>query len=504
MMRNQSTMLWIIITLLLLSTVSLALDPPTKLWEKWYYTSYDTAKFYDFELTASGELFVTGGVADYWTGGQIMHPAMLFDLDGNLIWELDMSWYGILGWDGAVLPDGSFVITGRSVETPSDTYALFIMKIAQNGFIEWTKVYDYPTTREEGYGITCLPDGGFAVVGRVNGTGSVLGDAWILRTDSNGDTLWTEMWGISPSSYGKSVVYTDNTICALVYGMDDTLTTRGTILLCYDLDSNYLWGRNYPESNDGSAIDICLASDGGFTFVSQYSYQWPRLLHTDQVGNLLWYKAIYVTPNDDHESYCIRQTMDSGYIFSGWDGYNPGPWDNDQLEHGDFFQAEELSGEDDYDDYQEGWLVRFDSEGNELWSINNTTSANHHFYSCLQLPEGGYMACGTWGGSGYLIRYAPETGIEQEEQPPLVTLEVTPNPFTENLSVNFNLPEEMNVTLTIYDLNGRIVDVITKGSFLKGNHSVQWIPSGNLSSGCYLVQISTTIGLYSRACILLY
>ncbi len=131
--------------------------------------------------------------------------------------------------------------------------------------------------------------------------------------------------------------------------------------------------------------------------------------------------------------------MDSGYIFSGWDGYNVYEPDGNAV------------------DYQEGWLVRFDSDGNELWNINNLVSVDHHFYSCLQLPQGGYMACGTWGGSGYLVRYAPETGIASPDPASSLSLEVSPNPFNSVLSASFNLPEENQATLTVYDLYGRTV-----------------------------------------------
>ncbi len=143
-------------------------------------------------------------------------------------------------------------------------------------------------------------------------------------------------------------------------------------------------------------VDMCLASDGGYIFVTKTS---PVISHTDQYGETLWRHEYHLDPTISTKATASGQTMDGGYVFSGWDGYFEGPWDDSE------------SGGNTLD-YMEGWLVRFDADGNELWNINNTVSANHHFYSCLQLPEGGYMACGTWGGSGYLVRYAPETGIE--------------------------------------------------------------------------------------------
>ncbi|MCD6587404.1 MAG: T9SS type A sorting domain-containing protein [Candidatus Fermentibacteraceae bacterium] len=466
-----------ILAILLFASVSQAMDPPVKMWEKWYFTTYDTAKFYDIEITTDGNLFITGGIAYYWMGGQKMHPAILMDTDGNILWMLEMSWYAVLGWDGAVLPDGSFVITGRSVETPSDTYALFIMKISSDGDIEWTKIYDYPDTKEEGYGITCLPDGGFAVCGRVHGTGSSAGQAWLLRTDAQGDTLWTRTWGTGYSSYAKSVVFNNNELCVFTQVMDDTLSSHlGPHLLFFDINGNYIRGVAFGYLFYHEPASLCIASDGGYTFVSHLM---SSIWHTDQYGETLWWHNIPTGPMDIHEGFCVRRTMDSGYIFSGWTGYWMEPGPNNP-------NAQVLQV--DTDNTQDAWLVRYSEEGEYLWGIAEERGVSYHYYSVVQLPEGGYVAGGTWGGSGYLARFAPETGIEVEEPSPVITLDMFPNPFSSVLSVSFNLPESGEASVLVYDLSGRLVGTVADEVFPSGENTVQWTVPEGVSSGCYLIR----------------
>ncbi len=48
-----------------LSSLVLAMDPPAKLWEKWYYADWESVHFRDIEFTASGDLFITGLIYDY-------------------------------------------------------------------------------------------------------------------------------------------------------------------------------------------------------------------------------------------------------------------------------------------------------------------------------------------------------------------------------------------------------------------------------------------------------
>jgi hypothetical protein len=470
------------------SSLVLAMDPPAKLWEKWYYNVYDSVHFRDIELTPSGDLLITGLIYDYTVPYHENWVAVLLDQDGEVIWEVPHEFAGASGHDCAVLPDGSFVLTGGATpDTNSTSSALYIHKISSSGVTEWARIYDFPETTETGYGITCLPDGGFAVCGRVHGTGQWAGLAWILRTDAYGDTLWTREWGASIENYGKTVLFNNDELVVLAKGTDDTLTTQGPHLLFYDLEGNYIRGTNYPELNYIFPGDMCIASDSGFIFVTK---TFPSISHTDQYGVIMWRHSIEANPNDENEGHCIRPTMDGGYVFSGWDGYFEGPWDDGR------------SGGNTID-YKEGWLVRFDADGNELWNFNNTVSHDDFFYSCVQLPEGGYITGGTWTGTGYLVRYAPETGIEGGDVIQGITLEATPNPFRGSLSVNFTLSELGQVNLEVYDLSGRLVQGLVEQEAVPGLHSVDWSPDASVPSGCYLLRLVCAGETVSRRCVLL-
>ena len=171
------------------------------------------------------------------------------------------------------------------------------MKIDQNGSIDWTKIYDFPDTKEEGYGITCLPDGGFAVCGRVHGTGTInAGQMWLLRTDANGDTLWTREWGSTVANspdWGKTVLFNNDELCVLAHGLTESQPTYGPHLLFYDLGGSFLRATNYTELYWQFARGMCLGSDGGYTFTTAEN---PVLWHTDKYGATLWgtyYSALW-------------------------------------------------------------------------------------------------------------------------------------------------------------------------------------------------------------------
>jgi hypothetical protein len=65
-----------------------------------------------------------------------------------------------------------------------------------------------------------------------------------------------------------------------------------------------------------------------------------------------------------------------------------------------------------------------------------------------------------------------------------------PNPFNPNTHFKFAIPEKNNVTLKIYDVNGREVAVLANGEFNPGNYIVSWNASG-VASGVYFYTISS-------------
>jgi len=65
-----------------------------------------------------------------------------------------------------------------------------------------------------------------------------------------------------------------------------------------------------------------------------------------------------------------------------------------------------------------------------------------------------------------------------------------PNPFNSITNIHFQLPATNHLSLSVYDLYGREVAVLTKGLYIKGNHKIIWNAS-DLPSGMYLVQLKT-------------
>jgi hypothetical protein len=63
-----------------------------------------------------------------------------------------------------------------------------------------------------------------------------------------------------------------------------------------------------------------------------------------------------------------------------------------------------------------------------------------------------------------------------------------PNPSNKETFVQYYIPVGSHVTLSLYDMNGRLIKVLVNGSREQGAHTIR-LNSGSLSNGIYFYKI---------------
>jgi len=139
------------------------------------------------------------------------------------------------------------------------------------------------------------------------------------------------------------------------------------------------------------------------------------------------------------------------------------------------------------------------------WEINGGggSSASSLYMvqgACGQPSAGGIMASTNYGiAAGFWGERGIGTAIEDngESYPDLPNTfhlyQNYPNPFNPVTCIEFDLPGKAEVTLTVFDLRGKLINRLVQGNQVAGNHTVIWrgsdVNGNTVSSGMYFYRI---------------
>ena len=107
--------------------------------------------------------------------------------------------------------------------------------------------------------------------------------------------------------------------------------------------------------------------------------------------------------------------------------------------------------------------------------------------------------------NGYSIKFTADNNpldIDINTDKEFSILKTYPNPFNPNLNIEYQLNKASNVSISIYDLNGRLVEKVLDVYQTAGNHKLNW-NANSLATGIYMVQLDLEGSIYTQRVILL-
>lgn len=196
-------------------------------------------------------------------------------------------------------------------------YDMFIVKTDANGIEQWSHSY-IATGNNIGNCVRQTSDNGYVLLGETNGSGNGGKDFYLVRTNQDGDTLWTKTYGGQMDEIGKSIDLTvDGGFILLGY---EAFSGGDIILIKVDQFGNELWNYSYGDSGSEEGHSISQTDDNGF-IISGRKYNSLTgnddmySLKLDEFGSLQWDKTF---PNGIiSDAYSVQQTDDGGYVMLG-------------------------------------------------------------------------------------------------------------------------------------------------------------------------------------------
>jgi len=224
----------------------------------------------------------------------------------------------------------------------------------------WTRFYNgMESSVDKAYSIHQTLDSGYVMVGYSEYQGVYL---FIIRINSNGDTIWTRRlrYNINQDAYGW-VVDVANDGCYIVAGG----VRDGFWLLKLSDIGDTLWTKTYGVGG-GPAYSVKQTNDGGYIMGGAHGYH-AMLIKTDSLGNEEWIKEYGQTGDDN--CFCVTQTSDGNYLFGGYS----------------------------YVNYRDLWLVKVNQQGDTIWTRTYGDMDWQVCHAIIETSDHYYIAVGGYG-----------------------------------------------------------------------------------------------------------
>jgi hypothetical protein len=311
-----------------------------RLWSK-TFGGVDVEWGFSARQTADGGYIVAGSA---WGSSGSEVYLVRTDAGGNRLWSKTFG-RGRAAWGYSVrqTADGGYVVAGKIQSSGGDT-DLYLVKTDIKGNELWSSTFG-GSKPELGYSVQETRSGGYIVVGMTGSSGTGDDDTYLVKTDPDGNEVWSWASGESADDWGKSVQQTTDG-CYIIAGAATRSGAGDAYLVKVDARGNQLWSKTYGGRHGDYGHSVQQSADGGY-IIAGYTRPFGEaggsdvwLIKTDPDGNRLWSRTFGRRYGDF--GHAVEQTVDGGYVIVGKTGT--------------------LGGDDDI------YLIKTDGNGNESWS----------------------------------------------------------------------------------------------------------------------------------------
>ena len=168
---------------------------------------------------------------------------------------------GDLGYSVQQTSDGGYVVAGYTVSF-GDSIQVYLIKTNATGDTLWTRTYG-GTSDDYGYSVQQTMDTGYVIAGKTNSFGNFY-QVYLIKTNSFGDTLWTRTYGGAGYDDGRSVQQTSDG-GYIVAGWTNSFGDGNQVyLIKTNAQGDTLWTKAYGGTDGDLGYSVQQTSDGGY------------------------------------------------------------------------------------------------------------------------------------------------------------------------------------------------------------------------------------------------
>lgn len=357
----------------------------TLIWEKTYDEGYIERAF-DIIQLEGGDLLIVGEIneADGTIPGEPSQVYLLrVDPLGNFkaSYRFDNEGFDQTGRKIIRTSDGGYAVVGESINPENQQSDILVLKLDANVEEEWRRIHGTPF-RDDGRGIVELEDGGYSIVANVkNGGNFPDNDVAIYRLDAAGNQIASHFYGdgLENNEDVNDVVKTQDGNLLLVGSYDNF---KNVYIIKSDFNGDTLWTRKLNVSaSDEELRGVTELEDGSIvaTGYSELNESTPEvlLLKMSANGDLIWQRNLSEEFSDWRFGEDVVETVNGGFIISGRNSLSNGFINDLSIisvdSEGNYFtnlmQGKVFWSQDGCNPLEDGdillsdWLVQIEGEG---------------------------------------------------------------------------------------------------------------------------------------------
>lgn len=257
----------------------------------WIKTYVETGfnKFETIQSAENGTFLIAGSIRD---SDKSFGWIVKVDNKGDTLWTKkfrcgeDYNRFSAMESTG----DGNFLIAGCTTSARGGELDGWLVKINTDGDTLWTRTYQgAPKSYSGFFKIMPVDEDNFLIKGDYGS------ERWLLKITPSGDTLWTKTFevGGSFSSYSPIIPTHDGNYLVAGYTDVDEEGKRTGLLVKLDPDGDTVWTKTYEKWGAGQFNTIQPAGDGNFLIAGFKSASGPEredgwILKIDPMGTVIW------------------------------------------------------------------------------------------------------------------------------------------------------------------------------------------------------------------------
>ena len=245
------------------------------------------------------------------------------DAQGNLEWQRS---YGDAQDETAnsidISIDGGFIISGEVINENTGFSLCYLIKIDNEGELDWSNTFG-GSQNDNGLSVISTNDAGFAITGMTRSLGDSNGDVWLIKVNSNGEMEWERTYGGDDTEYGRTIQQTVDG-GYIIIGQTESfgLGYNDAYLIKTDSQGNEIWSQTFGGQGTDQGRQVVNTLDEGY-LISGYTDSFGTLggfnfwlVKANSLGELEW-QRFYGEQGDDRGLSGI-QTSDGGYAIAGY------------------------------------------------------------------------------------------------------------------------------------------------------------------------------------------